>query len=135
MTLTYNDYNSGHPWYYKLGGAILKPNEILEAVKNRGYQGYMAKDIAKASSKAEPARSKALAEIKKEVLCSLWRDISRYRQLACQLYKERQSSGIDQESRSCNDLHTSMSLKHNHIYNDLAHLHLLDGFLNQFELF
>lgn len=135
MTLTYNDYNSGHPWYYKLGGAILKPNEILEAVKNRGYQGYMAEDISKADRRAEPKRTKALREIKEKVLADMWRNISSYRIYANQLRQERQKGSVEPEGHSCNDLHTSMSLKHNHIYNDLAHLNYLNRLLTQFELF
>ena len=135
MTLVYNDYNAGHPWYYKLGGTILMPKEILTTVKLSSYQGYMAADIERIDKKAEPERSKALREIKDKFVKDLWRDISCYRNLAHKLRVERKTSSIDALSFSCNELHTSMSLKHNHIYNDLAHLNYLDGLLKQFELF
>ena len=35
---TTNNYSSGHPWYYKLGGTILKPSQIIEHVKAAGQQ-------------------------------------------------------------------------------------------------
>lgn len=35
-------YNSGHPWYYILGGKVLPPKEILKAVEKTGYEGYCA---------------------------------------------------------------------------------------------
>ena len=133
--MAYHDYNAGHPWYYKLGGAVLKPKAILEAVKVSGYQGYLAEDIAGANNKTEPQRSMALREIKEKVLVEMWRNISSYRTYASQLRKERQGSNSELENHSSNDLHMSMSLKHNHIYNDLAHLHNLDRLLDQFELF
>tara|TARA_R110002096_G_scaffold425908_2_gene635010 strand:- start:593 stop:1000 length:408 start_codon:yes stop_codon:yes gene_type:complete len=135
MTLTFNGYNAGHPWYYKLGGTILTPKEILTTVKLSGYQGYMADDIVRIDKKAEPERSKALREIKDKILVSMWRNISCYRLLANQLRFERKLNGIDRLNTSSNELHTSMSLKHNHIYNDLAHLNYLDDLLTQFELF
>ena len=135
MTLTYNDYNAGHPWYYKLGGTILRPKEILATVKLSGYQGYMADDIVRIDKKAEPERSKALREIKGKCVKDLWKNISCYRNLAHKLRFERKLSGIDALSGSSNELHTSMSLKHNHIYNDLAHLNYLNTLFTQFELF
>jgi len=135
MTLTYNDYNSGHPWYYKLGGTVLRPKEILTIVKLSGYQGYMADDIVRIDKKAEPERSKTLREIKDKCVKDLWRDISCYRNLAHELRFERKLKGITHGTTSCNELHTSMSLKHNHIYNDLAHLNFLDDLLTQLELF
>ncbi len=135
MTLNFNDYNAGHPWYYKLGGRVLTPKEILTTVKLSGYQGYLVDDIVRIDKKSEPERSKALREIKGKCVKDLWRDISCYRNLAYQLRFERELCGIDDLSASSNQLHTSMSLKHNHIYNDLAHLNFLDDLQKQYELF
>lgn len=132
-------YNTGHPWYYKLGGTVLKPSEISNSVKARGYQGYMADDILKTDKRAEPQRSQALHSIKVDVLKSFWDDVSRYRALANQLRKYRITNDPKYAGAVCDDVHTNISLKHNHIYNGLAHLHLLDECLSKqkdlFDLF
>lgn len=124
-------YNAGHPWYYIRGGSILKPREISAAVKVRGYQGYMADDIIQADKRPEPQRSEALRSIKANVLKSFWDDLSHYRALATQLRKYRQTNDPKYAGKICDDIHTSISLKHNHIYNDLAHLHFLDDCLSK----
>lgn len=124
-------YNAGHPWYYVLGGSVLRPKEIVIAVKARGYQGYKADDILQADKRPEPQRSEALRSIKANVLKSLWDDLSRYRALAIQLRKYRQTNDPKYAGEICNGIHTSISLKHNHIYNDMAHLHLLDECLGK----
>lgn len=131
MAVTYKDYNTGHPWYYLLGGKVLKPREILVNVKLSGYQGYMADDILQADKKSEPQRSETLRKIKAKVLCDLWQDISRYRECANQLRKYRLTNDPQYAGRICDDIHTAISLKHNHIYNDLAHLNFLDRLLTK----
>ena len=49
-----HSYNSGHPWYYKLGGVVKPPKQIMIEVRIRGYKGYMADDIDDADRKPEP---------------------------------------------------------------------------------
>ncbi len=131
--MDYNNtgYNSGHPWYYKLGGTVLKPSSILENAKASGYQGYMREDIYQADKKAEPQRSETLRKIKAKVLHDLWSDISRYRECANQLRLYRQTNDPQYAGGVCDDIHTAIGLKHNHIYNDMAHLNLLDNLLNK----
>lgn len=124
-------YNSGHPWYYLLGGTVLKPTEILDRVNAHGYQGYMADDILQADSKPEPQRSEALRSIKTEVLKGFWGSLSRYRELANQLRHYRQTNDPKYAGATCDNVHTNISLKHNHIYNDIAHLQLLEECLTR----
>lgn len=131
MAVTYKDYNTGHPWYYLLGGKILKPKEILVDVKLSGYQGYMAEDILQADKKSEPQRSETLRKIKAEVLANLWCDISSYRKYANQLRKYLLTNNPKYAGRICDDIHTNMSIKHSHIFNDLAHLNFLDNLLTK----
>ena len=129
MTLHYTNYSAGHPWYYKLGGPTPKPKQILADVKESDYQGYMRDDIAAASHKTEPQRSEALRNIRGKVLTDFRSDLSQYRKLACELRQQRKQ-GTDMEERPiCSDIHTSMSLKYCHLYNDLAHLKYLDELL------
>lgn len=131
MTYSQNGYSSGHPWYYLLGGDILKPRQILKAVIEENYKGYKADKILDADQKEEPIRSEQLRQMKAEILNELWDDISSYRQYAFQLRKLRSQNNAATEQFVCQDIHTNISLKHNHIYNAMAHLHLVNNALNK----
>lgn len=126
-----NSYGTGHPWYYVLGGPVLKPRKIIERIKERKYQGYMADDIITADRKPEPQRSEALRAIKDKAIRSYRRDLSCYRELACELRKYRQRHALTIDIHVCENIHTNISLKHNHLYNDFAHLILLDELLSR----
>ena len=128
-TLTPHDYNPGHPWYYLLGGTPPLPKQIMRKVKDRGYRGYRQHDIEDAAAKAEPARSIALRAIRDQARQSLFANLSRYREVACALRFHRAAGGVRQAV--CSDVHQSVSLKHNHIYNDFAHLIWLDELLSE----
>ncbi len=131
MTVTYNDYNSGHPWFYKLGGKVPSPKAIRAEAKAAEYQGYMAEDILKACRKPEPRRSETLRLYKEKFLSDLGQDISGYRQYAFKLHMLRNTGNLIYEGAICDDVHTNISLKHSHIYNDFTHLHLLESFMSQ----
>lgn len=125
-------YSPGHPWHYKLGGAIRTPKQILYAVISSGYQGYMADDIKQAGNKSEPDRSAALRVIRKKALKDLKADLSSYRRFTCELREYRKMDKSEQDSQPlCSDIHTTMSLKYNHLYNDFAHLYYIDILLSQ----
>jgi hypothetical protein len=116
IEFTHGGYGSGHPWYYKLGGKVLSPKQIKQSVRHSGYLGYMCADIEAADDKSEPQRSNALRAIKTKVLDDLVADLSGYRARARELAALRKVS--DQPSEpSCADLHMSISLKHNHLFN------------------
>lgn len=134
--LTSNAHSSGHPWYYLLGGTVLTPKQIRCAVINRGYQGYLRDDIAAADKKAEPQRSQALKALQRRALDELQRDLNGYRRRALDLHRYRATSNVSDSPVSCHDVHTAISLKHNHLINDFAHLITLDRLLTkQGELF
>jgi len=122
-------YESGHPWYYVLGGKVLKPNQIKENAIKSGYKGYLKEDIENAANKAEPQRSIALRKIKDSVKNRLSFDLSRYREVVRELHLHRKEN-LDKEPQH-HEIHTSLSLKHNHIYNNLAHLIWLDELLSE----
>lgn len=66
------------------------------------------------------------------VVSSLRIDLARYLELVRTLRRERRSG----EAHGCSDLHTAVSLKHNHLFNDLAHLDWIDDLLSvQLDLF
>lgn len=125
MALTSSSYNVGHPWYYLLGGEILKPKAIMAQVKASGYRGYRADEIDAADRLPEPKRSQRLRRFEQEVRVTLQRDLRRYRALACELRSERLSRGIPECPTVCNGLHTAISLKYAHVYNGFAHLEAL----------
>ena len=128
--VTYHDYDTGHCWYYKLGGKRLSLKAIRETAIQSGYRGYMADRIDKADSMFEPKRSVKLREIRAKVLRDLNADIVRYRDCARQLTAHRNiHRQIDYNC--CAEIFVSISLKHNHLYNDFAHLHTLDKLLNR----
>lgn len=45
-------YNVGHPWYFRLGGAIPSPKQIKTEVESRDYRGYLAGDFDAAAAKS-----------------------------------------------------------------------------------
>ncbi len=118
-------YGAGHPWHYVLGGAVPYPKQIQAQVIARGYRGYMERDIKAASHKPEPQRSEALHTIKAKVLEDLRGDLSRYRTLARKLQTHREKHGWILERPECHDIHSGLSIKFAHLYNDFAHLNFI----------
>lgn len=124
-----NHYAPSHPWYYLLGGDILKPSAILAEVKTSGYRGYLSSQIEKSANKSEPQRSIELRKLDNESRSALFSDISRYRECVRELRLIREQH--NENRTECLDIHVSISLKHNHIYNDFAHLIRLDELLSE----
>ena len=128
-------YDPGHPWYYLLGGKVLSFKEIRQCVIESGYQGYMLARIREADAKAEPKRSEALRAIRAEVVGQFRADAGRYRECAGALRQHR-ADGLDEgEHVSCDSVHQSIALKHNHLFNDFATLKALDTLAQQRDLF
>ncbi|MEP2706156.1 MAG: hypothetical protein ABJZ83_12835 [Yoonia sp.] len=131
-SMTHMGYDPGHCWYYLLGGKVLSPKQIKLRTLASGYKGYAAEDIGEAHLKAEPKRSSALRHLKAKFETDLKRDISRYRECALALHRFRKANPPLTERPKCaNDVHMNISLKHNHIVNDFAHLIYLNELLNQ----
>lgn len=129
-------YSPGHPWYYLRRGKILSFKLIGQTVIESGYQGYMLARIQKADTKAEPKRSEMLRAIRVEVIGQFQADAGRYRECACALRQHRASGADEREQHSCDSVHQSIALKHNHLLNDFATLIVLDGLLTrQLDLF
>jgi hypothetical protein len=124
-------YSTGHPWYYLLGGRVLALKEIREATRYSGYKGYRGDEIAAADKRHEPQRSSQLRKIRTEVMDDLKRDISGYRQRALELHRYRKRHPFDPNPVSCDDIHTNISLKHNHLVNAFGHLIAIDDLLSQ----
>lgn len=131
-TSTVLGYDAGHPWYYVLGGPLLGPKQILRCVRARRYRGYLHEEIALSAARCEPRRSEELRRIRQSVSASLRIDLARYFELVRALRRERRYV----EASECTDLHTAVSLKHNHLFNDLALLDWIDELLSvQLDLF
>ncbi|WP_160733618.1 hypothetical protein [Pelagerythrobacter marinus] len=131
MEHSHEGYKSGHPWYYLLGGKRLSLKEIRESARASGYKGYRADAIAKADNLHEPRRSQVLREIREQAMRELNNDVSLYREFARKLARHRVAGEDSGPDRECADVHVSISLKHNHIYNEFAHLIVLDDLLNK----
>jgi len=115
--------------YYILGGPTLRPKQIMRDVKLSGYKIFMEDQIEAADHKQEPQRSEYLRLIRQKVLKEFRRNLSSYRALAYELHCDRQKNGLVKSS--CEYIHTNMSLKHNHLYNDFARLIKLDELLSR----
>ena len=129
--LSYRDYGTGHPWYYFLGGSVLRPKVIKAMTKASGYKGYLRDEIADADSKAEPARSMALRTLRSKAVQDLRSDLSGYRRSGLRLHRYRGDKPVSVDALSSSDVHTAISLKHNHLVNDFAHLITIDDLLNR----
>lgn len=125
-----NSYSPHHPWYYVLGGTVLPPKQIREAVRTRGYKGYMERHIADIDQKAEPERSERLRKLRAQETQGLQDDISIYRACAYQLHALRKLEAERAAAPKHADIHTDISLKFNHITNRFAHLIWLDELLS-----
>ena len=134
MTISQHSYSPGHPWYYVLGGAVVLPNAIRAEVQNSDYEGYRAGDIHQLADKPEPQRSQAIKTMRVQIIEDLRRDLSRYRECARELRCYR-ASKADEPQPICADIHTALSLKHSHIYNELSNLKTLDSLPKQGDLF
>lgn len=126
-----NGYSPGHPWYYLLGGAVLKPRAILAQTRASGYRGCSAAAIEEADRLAEPKRSASLRSLQHRFYDDLQRDLSRYRTCVRNLRMYRQKSIGPDEPASCEGVHVAISLKHNHLVNDFAHLVWLDELMTR----
>ncbi|MEO9827647.1 MAG: hypothetical protein ABJF50_24895 [Paracoccaceae bacterium] len=128
--LSHHSYGAGHPWYYLLGGTVPTLKEIREEAHASGYKGYLAADIEAIGRKQEPQRSAATKTKRQKLEDELRKDISRYRECARELRTHRVADS-DVKQPACSDIHTAISLKHNHIYNGFANLKTLESLPEQ----
>jgi hypothetical protein len=126
-----NGYSPGHPWYYLLGGAVLMPRAILEQTRASGYRGCSAAAIEAADRLAEPKRSASLRALHQRFYEDLQCDLSRYRACVRNLRLDRKRWRRPERPTQCDDVHVAISLKHNHLVNDFAHLVWLEELLSQ----
>lgn len=129
------NYCAGHPWYYVRGNEVLSPKEIRQSAMDSGYRGYLKDDILQIDQMSEPKRSQKLRQIREKTIQDLKEDISRYRQCNLALHRYRLKWLERDEPFGCHEVHTSIGLKHNHIYNRFAHLILLDELDTQLDMF
>ena len=129
------DYNAGHPWYYVRGNKVLTPKQIKHDVQQSEYRGYLKDEILAINKQVEPRRTEKLQKLRQDTLQELNADLSRYRKCALELHRFRRTQDYTYNPVSCDDIHTSIGLKHNHIYNRFAHLILLDELDTQLDMF
>lgn len=120
-------YGAGHPWYNVLGGKSLTPKQILADVLRTKYRGYNREEIAIADARCEPRRSQDLRHLRATALQRVRKDLAGYRRAIFSVHEHRWECG----ARECADAHVSAALKHNHVFNELAHLVWIDELLSQ----
>ncbi len=123
-----NTYEPSHPWHYLLGGKTLTPKQIRDSARTSGGMGWRQEELEKLDAKTEPQRSQGLRQLRATVLPELRTNLSRYRQVVLKLHRYRPEEPT-KESFVCNDIHVSVSLKHNHLFGDFAHLLTIDDML------
>ena len=79
--------------------------------------------------KAEPLRSEELRALKKQIRDMLFQDISKYRAYGRVVKTIRRENNEMPEFSIANCPYIALSLKHSHIYNNLAHLHFVNKLL------
>lgn len=125
-----NGYSPGHPWFYVLGGPVLPPSVIRAEVVNCNYRGHMERDISRIDALAEPKRSEELRKLREKVLADYRRDLAGYRKAARDLHAFRREHPEAVDEPFHDSVHTALSLKHNHLFNDFAHRIVLDELLS-----
>jgi len=128
--ITHEGYSVGHCWYYRLGGAILKPKAIRDHIIAKGFTGYMAEDIEAADRMDEPSRSAKLRAMKSSVTDEIRADLSRYREIAAKIRRFRRA-GIIADMGVTNCPYLALSLKFAHLCNGFAHLNRIEDLLAQ----
>jgi hypothetical protein len=114
-------YDPFHPWYYLLGGRLLRPEEI-----EPDRQWELPHD-AKLENLKDPAkRKKRLLELRRDYGQRLQADISRYEEVVSPGY---QVSSYDRSMGY--GLETSVQLCHNHIWSTKAWLAAINRELGQ----
>lgn len=120
-------YDSGHPWYYKLGGRILTPDEVKALARATDSKRGDNARVAKLAQMSEPRRSKevraAIAQLEKAVQGHIYR----YLQVSRRVQYERERPGpyTWDERRMWNEPDTATSLTHNHITYDQGTIEML----------
>ena len=85
---------------------------------------------------AEPKRSTVLRGMRDKFRADLARDLSRYRECVRELRRTDWELPDGSKAMSCGEIHTALSLKHNHMVNNFGHLIYLDELLSkQMDLF
>ncbi|NHK29680.1 hypothetical protein FF098_017370 [Parvularcula flava] len=123
-------YCPGHPWYYVRGGKVLSLKQIRFEAEQNNYRGYMPDRLDEIDTKPEPKRSHSLRQLREKVREDLKRDVSGYRKQVNRLRRYRDHGALE-EAQGCNDVHTAISLKHNHLYNDFAILREIETMLTK----
>ncbi|MEO0639085.1 MAG: hypothetical protein AAFY70_05145 [Bacteroidota bacterium] len=124
-------YNPGHPWYYRYGGVIHTPREILEYVREGGYKGYDFERIERADQMEEPKRSEKLRAFRGEEKSHYKNDVSKYRSYAFQLKMARKHGTPTQGDTINDDICLNLGLKLSHLINRFAHLIQIEERLSQ----
>jgi hypothetical protein len=131
-------YDSGHPWYYKQGGRILTPEEIIDQARNDLAKRHFVQQYAKFDRMEDPRRSIEIAEAIKAIEHGMQLHITRYLECVKELETLRTVFGpwpYDWVKETYNEPNLSVSLKHNHISYSAAQIKALRSFQTQGDLF
>jgi hypothetical protein len=131
-------YDSGHPWYYKLGGRILQTSEIVDQANSNLDRIAIVQQYDKFDKMEEPRRSIEIKRAVKAIDHGMKIDIIRYLECVAELEKLRTVFGpwpYDPVKEIYNEPNTAISLKHNHISYAAAKIKAIKTFQTQGDLF
>lgn len=132
-------YNSGHPWYYRLGGEILTVEQIkTKASDGRTIPHFVQMYYAKLDMMEEPKRSASIQQEIDALERGLRKDVARYLECVTEINRLRTVCGpepYDWIKQTYNEPTTSISLKHNHISYCAAKITALKSLKRQGDLF
>lgn len=131
-------YDTGHCWYYRLGGRILKPEEIVDRARGEEAHKRFVQDYSRFDRMEEPRRSNELKAEQQAVERNMQDDIDRYLECVAEVERLRIFIGpepYDWFKQTYQEPYTAISLKHNHISYNAAKLRALRTFQQQGDLF
>ena len=119
-------YDSGHPWYWYLGGAIPTVEDIRKEAE-KSARGYLQYEIEKLATKPEPRRSRDIQKMREDVEEGLKRSLKQYSHYCNRVRYRRRWQGPweDQNMDIWREPNQNACLVHNHLHNaygNLAHL-------------
>lgn len=131
-------YDTGHCWYYRLGGRILSVAEIKDNARGEDAHAHFVSSYAKIDRMKEPERSAEITSQITSIERSMKRDADRYLDFVKEIEHLRTFIGpqpYDWAKETYNEPHTGISLKHNHISYGAAQIRALKSMQVQGDLF
>lgn len=131
-------YDTGHCWYYRLGGKILSVSEIIEAARGKEAHAHFVQSFSKLDRMEEPQRSEEIRKRIEIIEKSMKSDAEIYQGCVDEINRLRTVFGpepYDWFKETYNEPTTAIMLKHNHISYAAGQIRALRSLQKQGDLF